>query len=114
METVDIARKAVEIASEKQAEDIVLIDTKQACSFADYFVICSGCTEPHLESIRDAIDETLKHENLPVRRIQGTLKSGWLLCDYGDIIVHIFSVQQREFYRLEELWRDAQLIIKMQ
>lgn len=113
METVDVARRIVEAASDKQASDIVLIDTRQACSFADYFVICNGETVRQIEAIRKAIDETLEKEGVASYHREGTADSGWVLLDLGGVIVHIFAPFEREYYQLERLWSKAQLLLRI-
>ena len=107
LETIDIAKKIVDAALERQASDILLLDLHGVCSFADYFVICSGESDRQLKAIVEEIDQTLAKEGISPRRHQGSVSSGWLIIDLGDIIVHIFSAEQREFYALEELWGDA-------
>jgi ribosome-associated protein len=107
LETLDLARKIVDIASEKQAVDIVLLDTQDVCSFADYFVICSGESNRQLKAIIDAISEQLKQENIKPMHEEGTPDSGWVLLDYGSVIVHIFDSFQRDYYQLEKLWENA-------
>ena len=91
MDAIEVAHKAVEAASDKQASDIVLLDARNVCSFVDYFVICAGDTERQLRTIYDEVEHSLKKAGvLPYQR-EGTLDSGWLLLDYGDVIVHILA-----------------------
>ena len=104
----------VEAASDKQASDIVLINTKEVCPFADYFVICSGETGRQLEAIRGAIDGAMKEESIAPHHCEGTTESGWILLDYGDVIVHIFSPTERDYYRLDQLWSEAALVLRIQ
>jgi ribosome-associated protein len=114
LNTIDVAKRAVEIASDKLATDVVLLDTRQVCSFADYFVICSGETERHLAALREAIDEAFSKENMPARRHEGTPASGWVLIDFGNVIVHLFAPLERQYYGFDKLWGGAQLLVKMQ
>ncbi len=107
LENIDLARKIVEIASDKQAVDIVLLDTQNVCSFADYFVICSGESNRQLQAIIDAISEQLKKENIRPQHVEGASDSGWVLIDYGSVIVHIFDPAQRDYYQLEKFWESA-------
>jgi ribosome-associated protein len=97
----------VDIASDKQAADIVLLDTKDVCSFADYFVICTGESNRQLKAIIDAISDQLKKEAVRPLHEEGTAESGWVLLDYGAVIVHIFDPFQRDYYQLEQLWEKA-------
>jgi len=109
-----VARKAVEAASDKQAIDIVLLDARGVCSFADYFVICSGDTNRQLEAIRDEVGHTLKKEGILAHHYEGAVDSGWLLLDFGNVIVHIFATLEREYYQLDKLWNQAIPIIRIQ
>ena len=114
LEAIEIARRAVEAASEKQASDIVLLDTREATSFVDYMVICSGASPKQLRAISEEIGHTLKKEGVSARHHEGTLDSGWLLIDFGDVIVHVFAPEERGFYRLEELWSRAVPLVRIQ
>ena len=104
----------MEAASEKQATDIVLLDVQAVCSFADYFVICSGETERQIKAIYDEVEHTLKKAGVLPHHREGTLASGWLLLDFGDVIVHIFALSEREYYQLGELWSEAALVLRIQ
>jgi len=104
----------VEAAGEMQASDIVLLDTRKVCSFADYFVICSGESERQLRAIYEEVEQTLKKEGVVPIHHEGTADSGWLLLDYGDVVVHIFSTSEREFYQLDRLWAQADLVLRIQ
>ena len=109
-----MARRAVEAASDKQASDIVLLDTRAVCSFADYFVICAGDTERQIRAIYDEIAHSLKREGVLPHHHEGTVDSGWLLLDYGDVIVHIFGALEREYYQLDKLWNEAKPVLRIQ
>jgi len=104
----------VEAASDKQAGDIVLLDARKVCSFADYFVICSGESERQLRAIYDEIEHTLKREEVLPHHHEGTVNSGWLLLDYGNVIVHIFAALEREYYQLDKLWSKANPVLRIQ
>jgi ribosome-associated protein len=104
----------VEAASDKQASNIVLLDTSAVSDFADYFVICSGDTTRQIEAIRDEVGHVLKREGILPHHYEGTLDSGWLLLDYGNIIVHIFATPEREFYQLDKLWSQASTLVRIQ
>jgi len=92
----------------------VLLDVGQVCSFADYFVICNGESERQIRAIYDEIEHTLKREGVLPHHYEGTIDSGWLLLDFGDVIVHIFALFEREYYQLDELWSHANTIIRIQ
>lgn len=114
LEGIEIARRAVDAAGERQAGDIVLLDTRKVCSFADYFVICTGESERQLRAIYEEVERSLKKEGVPPTHHEGAIDSGWLLLDYGDVIVHIFSTAEREFYQLDQLWNQADLVLRIQ
>ena len=91
-----------------------MLDTKGVCSFADYFVICSGDSERQIEAICQAIDEVLRKEGSLPRHREGTADSGWVLLDFGDIVIHIFAPFERDYYQLDKLWSKAQFLLKVQ
>jgi ribosome-associated protein len=104
----ELADRIAEIASDKLAQDIRVFDLRGIVSYTDFFVICSGGTERQTKSIHDAIYQELKddHRLLP-RRVEGLSESRWILMDYLDAVIHIFTPDARSFYRLEQLWGDA-------
>lgn len=114
LEALSVAHKAVEAASDKQASDVVLLDTRGIASFADYFVICSGESTRQIKTIFEEVEHVLKKEGVLPHHREGTTSSGWLLIDYGDVIVHIFASPQREFYQLDELWDEAIPVVRIQ
>lgn len=113
LEAIELAKKIAETAADKQASDVVLLDISRVCSFADYFVICSGDTERQIEAIQEAIDKVLKEEAVSKHHREGSASSGWVLLDIGNIIVHIFAPFEREYYQLESLWGHAPVVVRM-
>jgi ribosome-associated protein len=103
----------VEIASDKQAADIILLDSRGICSFADYFVMCSGESTRQLKAISEEITHVLKQSGVQPHHHEGTADSGWLLLDYGDVIVHIFALAERDYYKLDELWAEAKPVLRI-
>lgn len=101
-------REAIRAAQDRKAVNLTLLDVGKICSFADYFVICSGTSNRHTRAISDAIQEKLKKkwDMLPAH-LEGYAQSEWILMDYFDFVVHIFSERAREFYDLERLWKAA-------
>ena len=95
-------------AADKKAIDVVELDLRGVLGYTDYFLVCSGNTARQAKAIHDGIHEGLKREHgtLP-RRVEGTAQAGWILMDYLDVVVHIFTPETREFYRLEQLWGEA-------
>jgi ribosome-associated protein len=95
-------------AADKKAVDVVELDLRGVVGYTDYFLICSGNTARQSRAIKDAILEGLKREHgTTPRRVEGTPEGGWVLIDYIDVVVHVFTPQAREFYRLEQLWGEA-------
>ena len=103
-----LANRIAEIAADKKAADVRILDLRGIVGYTDYFVICSGNTERQTKAIHDAIHEELKkaHRLLP-RRVEGDREARWVLMDYLDAVVHIFTPEAREYYRLEQLWGEA-------
>ena len=114
LEAEKIARLATELASDKQAKDIAMLDVRASCSFADYFVICTGDTKRHIEAIWQGIDEALRARDVGPHHKEGTADAGWLLADFGSVIVHIFGPTERGYYRLDELWGKAVPVVRIQ
>ena len=114
LDPAQLAKAAVDAASDKKASDIILLDVQELTPIADYFVICSGNNPRQIEAIADGIDEALRKQGARVVHREGNAESGWLLLDFGDIIVHIFGQKEREYYRLERLWNQAKTVVYLQ
>ncbi len=97
----------VRAAGEKKASDIRVLDLRPVTSFADYFIICSGTNQRQIQAIADEVERTLKLAGEHVNSIEGYSNAEWVLMDYGDVVVHIFSDKARGYYDLERLWRHA-------
>ena len=110
----DIARAALDEASEKLGSDIVLLDTRGISSFADFFVIISGETDRHIESMAEDIGRKSRDMGVPVTHREGSGKGGWLLIDFTGVVVHLFTRDQRQRYGLEKLWSRAAEIVRVQ
>jgi len=98
---------AVRAAESKQAKDIVALDVRGATSFADYFVICSGASSRQVQAIADEVAQQLRIRGERPSSLEGYSNAEWVLIDYGDLVVHVFSPKTRVYYDLERLWRDA-------
>jgi ribosome silencing factor RsfS/YbeB/iojap len=108
MDSRKLALLCRELADNKKAEDIVILDVRELSSVTDYFVIASGTSEPHLRAIVDEIEDTLREEHrLRPRAVDGTLHAGWVVLDFFDVIVHVMRYDVRDRYDLETLWGDA-------
>jgi ribosome-associated protein len=114
-EALSLARRIVELASDKQASEIVLLDIRGVSLIADYFVICTAASERQASAIlKDLSDKLIEEFGRKPLHTEGKPDSGWVLLDYGDVIVHIFSPTQRAFYNLEQLWAAATPIVRLQ
>ena len=106
-ETSEIAQTIVDALSEHQAEDIILLDISQKSSFADYFVIATAQNPRHMDALINMFDKDLANQGIDSLRREGDSDSGWVLVDFGPVIVHLFTAEDREFYDLEGLWSLA-------
>ena len=92
----------------------MLLDARGVCSFADYFVMCSAQSSRQIDAIYNEIMHSLKSEGLLPNHREGTVDSGWMLLDYGDVIIHIFAPAERDYYQLDELWIQARPVVRIQ
>ena len=106
----EYALLAAKTLSDKKAEDITVIDIQGKATFADYFVICSGSSERQVNSLTDEVEDRLAEAGLYVKSIEGKQGSGWILMDFGDIIVNLVTREMREKYSIEKVWGDCQFI----
>jgi ribosome-associated protein len=100
-------------AAEAKAEDIVLLDVRRSTYIADYFVICTATSERHLAALSERLREQARESGMEPDHTEGTSDSGWLLIDYGDVILHIFSAALRDFYHIEKVWSDATVVVRV-
>ena len=98
----------------KKGEDILLLDIKDVASFADYFVLCTGTSDRMLDALADSTLEGVLNLHRKRGRKQGEAREGWVVVDCGDVVVHLFSPDQRAYYGLEELWQDGKVVIRLQ
>lgn len=105
----------VEAALDKKASEILLLDAHEQCIFADYFLLCNGESDRQIKALSNGIVDEVKQATRSVPMgVEGKAEDGWVLLDYGHIIVHIFSPDQREYYNLEELWDGARVVLRVQ
>jgi ribosome-associated protein len=110
MQTLDIVKSAVAALKDKKGEEITVIDISGVSSIADYFIIANGNNQNQLTAMQDAVDEAMVKAGLHAKQIEGNQNSTWILMDYQDIIVHLFSKEDRLFYDLERIWKDGKVI----
>ncbi|MDD6504983.1 MAG: ribosome silencing factor [Lachnospiraceae bacterium] len=110
METLELVKKAVAALEDKKAEDVTVIDISGVSTIADYFIIANASNQNQLTAMQDAVDEAMYKEGVHAKQIEGNRSSTWILMDYQDVIVHLFSKEDRLFYDLERIWRDGKVI----
>jgi ribosome-associated protein len=114
VESRQLAQEIVEILEDMKGENIVLIDLEKIAMFTSYFVICSGTSDRMLSALAGAVvDRIHDHHDLKAKP-QGDPSSGWVVVDYGGVIVHCFGPETREFYKLEELWKEGKVLVRIQ
>lgn len=106
-EMVDIAHKA---ADDKKAVDITVLDISHISIICDYFLICTGRSSTQVQAVAEHIKEKLEEAGVRPLRIEGFREGSWILLDYGDVVIHVFQEMERDFYNLERLWGDAQVV----
>lgn len=109
MEPLNLAKEIVKILDKKKAIDIKVIEINELTIVADYFVICSGTSNTHTKALADDLEYELDKLGVKPDHIEGRA-SGWILLDYGPVLVHVFEGEQREYYNLERLWTDANVV----
>lgn len=109
-ESLELAQLAAESALSRRGKNVKILGLRQLATFADYFVICTGTSDRHIAGLTEIIMETLEENGFEVWHKEGERNSGWLLLDYVDVVVHVFLKEAREFYNLERLWADAELV----
>ncbi len=114
LNTLELARHIVAFLEDKKAEDIVLMDIHELSDIADYFIICSANSERMLDSLSETLSEHLKVEHAIPARTEGITGSGWTVLDVGPILIHLFSPDQRDYYRLEDLWHKGKVLVRLQ
>jgi len=112
--SLDLARRIVELAEDKKAADIVLLDLIPLTTVADYFVICSGGSERQLDAIASGVISGMRDERVRPFGREGTAASHWILVDFGSVIVHVFTPPERDFYQLERHWSEAKTVLRLQ
>lgn len=115
LESLERVRAMLDIIEDKKASDVLVLDIREISLLADYFIICTVETARQAGAIVDAVIPEMKKLGLyPLAGVEGTLESGWVLIDFGDIVVHLFSPEKRAFYALDKLWKDAKTVVRIQ
>ena len=109
-QSIEMAKLAYEALDEKKGEDIKIIEIGEISSIADYFIIANGTNTSQVDALVGAVEEKLGRAGFEPQRIEGIRSASWILMDYGDVVVHVFSKEDRLFYDLERIWRDGKSV----
>ena len=111
---MDLAHTIVNALEDKKGENIILMDLKGIASFTDYFIICTATSNRMLNALANDVVEKTRLEHKKKGRIEGAPTDGWIIVDYGDIVVHLFDADLRRYYKLEELWDEGKVLLRLQ
>ena len=112
--TLDVARFIFDVITNYSGDDILMLDIREVSILADYFIICSVTGGRQAAAVVEAVRTATKRESdVSLPRIEGTSESGWVLMDYGDVVVHLFTPEKREYYGLENVWKNARVVVRM-
>ena len=114
LQPVDYARLAVDVASDKLASDILMLDIREISDFSDYFVLMTAESRRQLSSLAEDVEHALERSGSVRHHREGNPQSGWTLLDFGDVVVHIFGPEERQFYDLESAWSEATEVVRIQ
>ncbi len=109
----ELAHTVVDVITDKKGEDVVMLDIRPVSLIADYFVLATGESERQIKAILDGIGDRLRAEHIHPLHVEGTPSSGWMVLDYGSVVVHVFASEERAYYKLEELWKNATLVVRI-
>jgi ribosome-associated protein len=110
---LNLARDVVRALEDKKGEDIVLLDIKEIASFTDYFVICTGTSDRMLDALAGGVLDEVRKKYKKKAGKQGLSRDGWVVVDFGDVVVHLLSPDQRDYYQLEELWNAGKVLLRL-
>ncbi len=109
----ELAHAVVDVIANKKASNILLLDMQNVTYLADYYVLCDGSSKRQIDAITGDLLEKLKKAGTQSALIEGNAESGWVLVDFGSVIAHVFSPEKRSYYQLEDLWKDAPIVVRM-
>ena len=113
LEANELAHTVVDVIASKKADNIVMLDMQDVTLLADYYVLCDGSSKRQIDAIVESLRDDLKKAGTQSVMVEGNAESGWVLADFGSVIVHVFSPEKRAYYRLEELWKEAPIVVRM-
>lgn len=110
MELLEIVKKIANALDDKKAFDVKVLDITKISVLADYFVLASGDNSSQLQAMMDIVEEVMYKNEINSKRVEGSANSSWILMDYNDVVIHIFNKEEREFYNLDKVWSDGELV----
>lgn len=110
MNVLEIAQKSAEIMEDKKAGDVVILDIKELSIIADYFVICHGNSSTQVQALASELKKRLHETGVEIKSVEGYDTARWVLVDLGDVVIHIFHKDEREYYNIERIWGDASIV----
>jgi ribosome-associated protein len=114
LDPLKLAHTIVDALEEKKGEKIILLDIQKVASFTDYFVICTGTSDRMLDALAKGVEEKVRTEHHKKGRKEGAGVAGWEVIDFGSVIVHLFAPEKRSYYKLEELWNEGKVLLRLQ
>jgi ribosome-associated protein len=114
LEPIELAHVIVDAISERLGSNIVVLDMEQVSLLADYFVLCDADSRPQFRAILDEIEDRTRAAGSRRLHVEGGADSGWVLIDFGSVVVHVFDPELRDYYNLEDLWKQARLVVRVQ
>lgn len=114
LEPIELAHVIVDAISERLGSNIVVLDMEEVSLLADYFVLCDAESTPQFRAILDEIEDRTRAAGARRLHVEGAADSGWILVDFGSVVVHIFDPELRDYYNLEDLWKQARLVVRIQ
>ena len=114
LNTVEITRTIIDALEDKKGEKIVLMDIHEIANFTDYFIICSGTSDRMLDSLAEGVIRKVRDVYQLHGRSEGAASGGWIVVDFGDVVVQLFSPDQRDYYQLEQLWSKGKVLVSLQ
>lgn len=114
LKPLELAHTIVDALEEKKGENILLLDLQKVAMFTDYFVICTGTSDRMLDALADGVEEKAREKFQIKGHREGQPASGWVVVDFGSVIVHLFAQEVRDYYNLEELWQEGKVLLRLQ
>lgn len=114
MKSLELAHTIVNALEEKKGENIILLDLQKIAMFTDFFVICTGTSDRMLDALAEGVEDTAREKHAIKGRREGHPSSGWVVVDFGQVIVHLFAPETRDYYKLEDLWREGKVLLRLQ